>query len=192
MLKDNQDNFLLLEGFELMMRFLQEQKYAAGCVFNAINYAITKHIQSCERFVDCGGLKYIFPVLMGKGLKKSLKKKGGSSGEKRNLEQVAISIISQLCTQLYHSSNPDYRARIAAKLVEQSFEKLLLCCELYDKYFKILEKTEADIEETRQRLMKEGDVEALTEFEDEDYIYIQVRVILNLPSDFLFSCYFSQ
>lgn len=176
MLKENQDNFIKLEGFELMMRCLQEQKYASRCVLNTVNYAITKHMEGCEKFVDCGGLKYIFPVLVGKGLKKYHKRKS-SQREQRSSEQISISIISQLCAQLFQSANLDYKARITLKLVEQGFEKLLACCDLFDKYFKVLEKTENAIEKSRQRLLIEGDREAFEEYNDEDFVYIQVSTI---------------
>jgi beta-catenin-like protein 1 len=170
---DNQDQFLQLEGFELMMRCLHEQQYAAGCVMNVVNFAVAKHTACCERFVDVGGLKYLFPILVGKGLKKALKRKG--SGEQRELEQSAISIISQLCTQLSLSSNPDYQARLVLKLLENTFEKVFFVCELYDKYFKVLEATDARLDGVRRRLMAEGDRDALTEFLDEDNMYFQVN-----------------
>lgn len=65
---DNQSKFRLGEGFELMMRCLKELKYAALCAVRVINYAITDNRPNAEKFVEVGGLKHIFPMVMGRGL----------------------------------------------------------------------------------------------------------------------------
>ncbi len=67
---DNQMKFIECEGFELLMKCLEEQEYAAGCTIKCLSYAVMKNKAGCERFVQVGGLKYIFAILVGKGLKK--------------------------------------------------------------------------------------------------------------------------
>lgn len=169
---ENQMKFMECEGFELLMKCLDEQEYAAGCTIKCLSYAVMKNRLGCERFVQAGGLKYIFGILVGKGLKTSLRKK--VSGEKRNVEESCISIIAQLCTQLYQSTRDDASLRVAAKFVENHYEKLRACAQYFIKYRKMLEKTDEELEKTRQFLIQEGDEEALEEFEDEDNILVQV------------------
>lgn len=175
MIPSNQAHFLAAEGFELMIKCLSEQQYAAGCTFQVLSYAVTKYRAGCERLIEVGGLKHIFPVLVGKGLKKALKKT--SSGEKRNIEESVISIIAQLCLQLHGSSasNHDENCqRLAMKFVDHDYEKLNACVELFSKYKRNLAKTEEEIEATRRELQRSGaDEEELAEFEDEDYLLAQ-------------------
>ena len=162
------------------MRCLKEQQYAAGCAIPAINYAIMKNSACCERLVDVGGMKYVFPLLTGGGMKKALKRKG--SGEKRNLEESALSIVAQLCTQLSGVQRNDFSARLLNKLVEREHEKLERCVELFGKYSRALQHTEDRLEQERQAIIDEagGDeedeevMELLEEFDDEDNIYSQV------------------
>lgn len=86
---------------------------------------------------------HLFMKFTGGGLKKALKKKG--SGEKRNLEESALSIAAQLICWLGqdHASSEAYPARLLNKLVEKDHEKLERCAELYgsnhiSRFFKIL------------------------------------------------------
>lgn len=81
-------------------------------------------------------------------MKKALKRKG--SGEKRNLEESALSVAAQLCCWLGQdvsnrngqSSNSAadaavkaYPVRLLNKLTEREHEKLERCVELYGTYF---------------------------------------------------------
>lgn len=170
--KENQNKFLACEGFELLMRCLKEQQYAAGCTIPAINYAIMKNKAACERLVDVGGMKYVFPLLTGGGVKKALKRKG--TGEKRNLEESALSIVAQLVTLLGQCTEKDYAARLLNKLTEREHEKLERCVELYGQYRRQLGHTEQQLEGTRRALEDSGDEEALEEFEDDDNLYSMV------------------
>lgn len=138
-----------------------------------------KNSKCCERFVDVGGMKYIFPVLTGGGMKKVLKKKG--TGEKRNFEESAISIISQLCTLLGTSQVNDYSARILFKLTDKEHEKLQYCVDLLLKYNKMLESTNEMIAQTKSELIQraaQGDLHAQEELEelesdDDGVVYAQ-------------------
>jgi len=141
--RENQNKFLSCEGFELLTRCLKEQQYAAGCTIHAINYAVLKNRAACARLVDAGGMKYIFPLLTGGGMKKALKRKG--SGEKRNLEDSALSIVAQLVTQLGNSRVNDYQVRLLHKLKERDHEKVDRCVELFGKYSRLLAHTEEQI-----------------------------------------------
>lgn len=96
MLKENQERFRKAEGFELMVRCLKERKFAAISAVKVLNFAISGNLVNCERLIEAGGLKYLFPHLMGRNLPKVEKKKDKKS-DKRDLTEAAISIISQLC-----------------------------------------------------------------------------------------------
>ncbi len=169
--RENQMKFLAAEGFELLLRCLKEQEYAAGCTVNALSYAIMGNRAAAERLIDVGGLKYVFPLLVGKGFKKALRKKG--TGEKRNLEEVVISIVAQLCALINSSKKNDHSARLLNKFLENEREKLERCVELYAGYMKQLAHTDDKLEETRAELVAAGDEEELAEFEDEDNILSQ-------------------
>ena len=86
---------------------------------------------------------------------------------------IAKSRISFNRASIIFSTNADYKGRITFKLIEHDCEKLLFCCDLCDKYFKILEKTDARIEETKQRLLAEGDKDEFEQYSDEENQYIQ-------------------
>lgn len=175
LVRQNQEKFLQYEGFELMMKCLSEQEYAAGCTLNTLSYAVMKNRSCCERFIEVGGLRYIFPILVGKGLKKALKKKG--TGEKRNIEESAISIISQLCSQLYSTAVMDDNiTRLVVKFTENDREKLKATGNLLVKYGKQLLKVEADIDLMKETLEREGKYEELKEFTDEENLYLKVIV----------------
>jgi len=87
-----------------MVRCLKELKYAALCAVKVINYAITGNRPNAEKFVEVGGLKYIFPMLMGRGLPVVIingKKAKRATQEKQEFEETIMSIVGQLCLQLH-------------------------------------------------------------------------------------------
>ena len=63
-----------------MVRCLKERKFAAISAVKVINFAISGNLENCERLIDAGGLKYLFPQLMGRNLPKVEKKKDKKSG----------------------------------------------------------------------------------------------------------------
>lgn len=75
MVPSNQEAFRSAEGFDLLVRFLKERRFAAAPAVKAINFAISGSLRNCEAFVDAGGLKYIFPMFMGRNMPKIEKKK---------------------------------------------------------------------------------------------------------------------
>lgn len=57
------------EGIELMLIMLKEKTTLARIkAVKVLNYAMTDEIghDSCIRFVDCSGLKVLFPLFMGR------------------------------------------------------------------------------------------------------------------------------
>lgn len=73
-------------------------------------------------------------------------------GSYRNSEETAITIISQLITQLHDCTEFDISQRLLCKITENNGEKLDRCSELCAKYAKILLLSEKRIESTAEAL----------------------------------------
>lgn len=191
--RDNQFKFLACEGFELMMRCLKEQKYVSCCVVSVLSYATLRNKPCCERLIDVGGLKYVFSFLMVKGIGKNLVNNKKVLKEKaKEVEEKAITLLSSICTQLSNSKVNDYGSRILHKFLENEYQKLEYCIELYAKYFKRLLKTEQEIERTRQMLYDSNEEEELELFDEESNIYNQVNILFlyhQIDFAFILICY---
>jgi beta-catenin-like protein 1 len=164
--------FLDNEGFELMIKCLKEGASASACALKTVGYALTGSLEACKRLVDVGGLKYLFPVLMGKAIVKNLSKK---KGVKQELEETAISILSELCSHLA-DANEDAKTteilhRLVLKFSENSREKLKRCAELFLEYDRRVKRTKQEIRVLRTEISDTGDEEALADFDSEDNIY---------------------
>jgi len=145
--KENQVKFVACEGFELMIRILKEAKYAAICSIKSINYALIDNADACAKLIDVGGLKYIFPILTGKGLPKADKK-----SHQLSIEEDIISIMGQLVQHLYNNQTNDCSTRLLLKFIDNDFEKFKKCVDYYIKYRSKLAITELHIQETIQML----------------------------------------
>ena len=100
---ENQEKFRIGEGFELMIRCLSEQKYAASCAIRVINYAVIENKANAIKLVEVGGMKYLFPMLLGRSLPKitiAERKKSRSQKEKKELEEQVSYYSSNSCTQI--------------------------------------------------------------------------------------------
>jgi beta-catenin-like protein 1 len=53
-----------------MLMIIREKKYGRKCAVKVLDNVLTNDPDCCDQCVDAGGLKSIFPVFMGKGLKK--------------------------------------------------------------------------------------------------------------------------
>lgn len=175
-----QSKFLTYEGSDLLIRCLKEQKHAAICSIRAINYAILNNKTACEKFVEDGGFKYIFPVLMGRGLPKSELKKmnkhksnGSASFSKKDIEDAVLSICSQFCLQLHDSTKHDAASRLLGKFLENEGEKLERCIEIYLNLRQQLAATELQIQRTIESLEQSGMIDDLEEFASEENVYAQ-------------------
>lgn len=56
-----------------MISQYRTKKPAAVQALKVLNYALNKNPKNCKQFIEAGGLKLIFPILMGKGLKEKKK-----------------------------------------------------------------------------------------------------------------------
>lgn len=171
----NRDLFLENEGFELMIKCLKEGAYAATCALKTLSFAITSSTASCIRFVEVGGLRYLFPAFMGKSVTKNFTKK---KGVKLELEQTAVSILSELCSQLVLSpEDAGVRSifpRLMSKFSENDLEKVHRCVELFNKYKLEVKATEQELILLRRDIEATGDAAALEEFDDDDYRYAKL------------------
>ena len=175
LISKNRELFLENEGFELMMKCLKEGAYAATCSLKTLSFAITSSTASCSRFVEVGGLKFLFPTFMGKSIAKNFSKK---KGVKQELEQTAVSILSELSSCLVlNPENESMRSillRLMSKFSENEQEKLERCMDLYVKYKQEVKDTEQEIALLRRDIEATGDKDALEEFNDDDNLYMKM------------------
>lgn len=79
---ENQLIFHKQEGVELMirlikyicfikifLRFLREKNFCSRLATKTISYALEKCHPNCKSFIEGLGLKFLFPIFMGKGVK---------------------------------------------------------------------------------------------------------------------------
>lgn len=144
---DNKERFVKAEGVELMIIIMKQKRLAYGSAMKALDFAMTRCPQACERFVDVLGLKTLFAAFMSKI---PVKAKHTSSRTKEEIEERVISIIASLFGGLTRGSR---RERLLGKFMENEFEKIDRLMELYIRYSdrvkvetKRLEATEIDIE----------------------------------------------
>jgi beta-catenin-like protein 1 len=159
-------HFIELEGLELMLRLISGKFHVGNGALKVLNYCLSgttassgqKHEESvyeqaCAQLVDAGGLKVIFPIMMGKGAAVPVSArctdagqgiKGISSSRKskriikakkewlRQVEYHAMFILYALTRYLKDASFFDAKKRCLAKFVEgdcvrQKSCPLLIC-----------------------------------------------------------------
>lgn len=151
------DAFVEAEGVELMVLILKGRTAARTGALKCLDFATTGCPGACDRAVDQGALGSIFALFMGK-----LKVKGGKGGAKRQDDAVqaeeeerAVSVISNLLAGVTSKARRD---RVAAKFVENEFEK---CDRLMEIYFRYGARVEAE----EARLAEEADEDDVDEDE---------------------------
>ena len=165
-----QGRFHDLQGMELMVKCLKEMKYAAMCAIRAVNYSLTENKRNAMKFLLIGGLKYIFPMLLGKGLPKPHikgKKKALSFEQKQEMEEDVISIICQMSLLLYNTTEQDCCTRLLGKFIENDYEKIEHCAELFVKYSKQLEATDYQLESVQIAALR-AQMEEIGKVDEED------------------------
>ncbi|CAO3640850.1 unnamed protein product [Cunninghamella blakesleeana] len=171
------------EGIELMLIMLKEKTTLARIkAVKVLNYAMTGEIgrDSCVRFVDCSGLKSLFPLFMAKGTKK-LKKAHKSFVEQEDEEHILCVILSLL---RYLSSNDVQRLRVIHKFIEDDYEKVDRLIEIKQFY---QEKDQA-VQQLIEEDIKKMNPEDIDELMEEEFnirrlnngLYILQRVCLIL------------
>ena len=150
-----QELFRKLEGFELLLKCIQNKKYAKECAIRSIDHAVTNSIRNCERFIDLSGLKVLFGLFMGRS---GLSKRGKKAGKtKQQTEEHCISILSNLCLLCSSDTPNNGYERLHAKFYEKSFEKSDRILEMYETY--------------QSRMRRLEDQEKQTQMDGDDEVY---------------------
>jgi hypothetical protein len=143
-----------------------------GRAMKALTYATMKNLSCCLKCIESGGLKYIFPVFMGRGLPYDLEKKKPTHPDRLELEHASIAIISQICSQFltmpvtmkrtqglaearYLSTVSDRaiseaQQRFLGKFLENDYEKVDRLVEFFIKYRTQLMQVEASLADDAQ------------------------------------------
>mmetsp|Transcript_17914 Transcript_17914/g.46800 ORF Transcript_17914/g.46800 Transcript_17914/m.46800 type:complete len:583 (+) Transcript_17914:161-1909(+) len=157
MLKSNIKVFLEAEGVELMVILLRERRMSMHGALKVLDHALSQGELSesaCATFVECGGLRSLFPALM----KTPPAGKGWRRVADAEFEEHTVSIISSLLRTL---RNEAHSARVLKKFVEADFAKLERLVELHLKYLGRLRACEAGLDDERKAMEAEG-----AEFDD--------------------------
>jgi len=160
LVSENQEAFRRAEGMELMARCLRERRHGAAAAVRVLDFALAASPANALKIVEVGGLKTLFPVLMGRdalldaGGKKGSKKRKRGKADLQELEEKIVSVVSQMCTALHSERQLDSNLRLVAKFQENGCEKVKRLVELFSKYAK-------KVRMTRQALMEQGLDEAV-------------------------------
>lgn len=103
------------------------------------------HRKSCDYFVDHGGLKLLFPILMQKALK------DGSEDEQIAVRNQSVSILLNILL----FCKPEFRDRLLPKFEENDHEKLY---RLADIFMKIKEAV-AKVDKNRKAILQELEID---------------------------------
>ena len=144
---DLKPKFLDSQGIELMVIFLKSSKLARLRALKVIDHIFngSNTQDACSRFVDLGGLRFIFGIFMAKPPKRE------EAFSTKELEEHTVSIIAALFQNLYQTEN---FTRLLFKFIEHDFEKLhrLLLMRLPLASDSFLAKPSDDDEEYLDRL----------------------------------------
>eukprot|EP00803_Ostreobium_quekettii_P001406 evm.model.scf_992.3 EVM.evm.TU.scf_992.3 scf_992:15874-19979(-) len=147
LLPENRVRFMESEGIELMLLILKQKKHAKYGAVKVLEFATTNCPAACDRFVDVLGLKTIFSLFMGKSKIPSKDRE-----TRHKIEEHLVTIIAHL---FHETSARSKRDRVAAKFVENEFEKCDRLIELYFGCQTRLLSEEAQVKE----LVEEADEE---------------------------------
>ncbi|KAI7869758.1 Catenin-beta-like protein [Spinellus fusiger] len=154
--------FLEGEGVELMLIMLKKKTLARVRAIKVLNYALTGEEGKpiCVRFVDAMGLKTIFPIFMGKGLKK-LKKSYKAFIETEDEEHMVCLFLS-LMRNL--SPNELQRIRFVRKFIEDDYEKVDHLLEMKEHYEARDHRVLAEIENDKKEMDSEEIEDSIDDF----------------------------
>ena len=141
------NSFIASEGVELLILILKARTAAQQGALKCLDFSTTQNSAACDIAVDHGVLGIISPLLMGRS--KSKKRQHIAVEE----EERCISILANLFSCV---TSENHRERIAAKFVENEFEK---CDRLMEIFFRCQENVFA--EESRFNDSEEFDTDEL-------------------------------
>lgn len=141
------------EGVELMLIMLKyailfnwdrERRMSRGYALKVLDHAMSGFggRECCIRFMDSGGLKRLFPIFLGQGMK-SYTATYKEFSESKDFEHTISVMVS-----LFRFAQGAYRDRITTKFSENHGEKLdrlVTCCRVYSLRVEIVESEFVDL-----------------------------------------------
>jgi len=148
--------FLDAQGIELVLRCLKEKVHAGGVMLKLLDFSGSDPVyqKACEHFVaEAGGLKYLFPLYMGRQIPKPAIMSYGNSKSKNNngilkakkewlhaIEDQTIRIVYALTQLLSEHSPNDAKQRLLVKFLEEDkSDRLVELCLAYDQRARLAE-----------------------------------------------------
>ena len=155
----NLQSFLDGQGVELVIRCLKERMHAGGSSLKLLDFFGVDEVYktAAERLIIAGGLKYLFPILVGRRIPKPAIQASRSKKEKRKwlaeLKAQLIRIFYALTIHLDSQSPQDVMSRFVAKFVEDDLKYCDRLVELLLEYDERARKAEfqffrSDIEDS--------------------------------------------
>jgi beta-catenin-like protein 1 len=148
----NLDEFVRLEGLELMNLFVIERRRSKMKAFKVLDHALVTSA-TCTRYIEISGLSGLFTSFMLKGSKK-YKKAYPDYSVKEEQEHI-VSIIFSI---LKHVDDQDLIQRLLAKFVENEYEKLVRLLDIFDEYQKKTLEAEAQLAEASKGEKRDPDL----------------------------------
>jgi beta-catenin-like protein 1 len=130
----NIEKFIARQGIELVLRCLKEKVHAGGVALKLLDL---RSRRACEHLVEAGGLKYLFPIFIGRSIPKPMPSITGKKERKQwlhMLETQAIQIMYALTRYLTPESPNDAKDRVLLKFGEEECLKCNRLVELLLKY----------------------------------------------------------
>mmetsp|Transcript_13247 Transcript_13247/g.23749 ORF Transcript_13247/g.23749 Transcript_13247/m.23749 type:complete len:552 (-) Transcript_13247:1425-3080(-) len=140
--KENRNDFNKLDGFTLMLQIVQNRTFAFPFALEAISSALDNNPKGCERFIDSNGLRVLFPLYMGKGIRiKTIsdgKKRKRSKRQRHELEKkITKHVMCVLhCLFMYSPRDTVSYKRLLRKFAEENMEKTDRLVELHVEYLR--------------------------------------------------------
>lgn len=121
--------------------------------YKVLDFAVMNNKTSCDYFIDYGGLKLLFPILMQKALK------DGSEDEQLAIRNQSVSILLNMILL----AKPDYRDRLLPKFEENNHEKLKKLAEIYQ----FIKNEVSKVDKHKAAILKEMEIDDPEEADDE-------------------------
>ncbi|KAI9093079.1 Catenin-beta-like protein [Phlyctochytrium arcticum] len=180
--------FVQAEGLDLMLIMLRENKMSRMRAFKVLDHAMSGRTaqEACERFLDSGGLKTLFPALMQKGVKKYAKEYKEHGFSEREEEEHVLAILTSLLKNFVSNpaaASPDksaspssYRARVLIKFLDPSrkqVDRLLSLHFHHTTRLQTLDRELANEKDQLVELLSAGEISEEEKQEAEDDIELR-------------------
>ncbi len=141
------ERFLKSDGVELLVVCLKARTSCALSAAALKTLSFGARVPSiCNKLIEEGGLKYVFPFFLGKGFSKKNAKgivdTTYKSADKLVSLKHTITVVYMLCIHMYADTANDAGSRLLAKFQEHDFMKTDRCVELFMVYRKKVLNTE--------------------------------------------------